>query len=115
MRHRTAYDSMVIFLYSSGKENLIPVDFRNTIPHSTKSTWRKIDYSRYRGFELRGSLDQSLQQAELYLRYRHLKNIHRAITKMFIAMCPLLDLIKPAVFQVKQHRELIVDTILRFK
>ncbi|MEW6470574.1 MAG: hypothetical protein AB1458_16810, partial [Bacteroidota bacterium] len=115
MRHRTAYDSLVIFLYSTGKENLLPVEFRNAIPYSTKSTWRNIDFSKYRGSELRGSLDQPLEQAELYLKYRELKAVHRALTRMFVSVYPLLDPVKTALFQVKQHRELLVETILRFK
>ncbi|MEW6468929.1 MAG: hypothetical protein AB1458_08400, partial [Bacteroidota bacterium] len=115
MRHRTAYDSLLIFLYSTGKESLIPMELRNTIPHSTKSTWRSIDFSKYRGSELRGCLDQPLEQAELYLRYKELKTVHRALTRMFVSVYPLLDLVKTALFQVKQHRELLVETILRFK
>jgi transposase InsO family protein len=74
-----------------------------------------VDYSKYKGSELRREFEQPLDQAVLYQQYRELKAVHRAVTKIFILLSPVIDLVKVAVFNVKQHRELIVDTILRFK
>lgn len=115
MRTRSSYDSFVIFLYNSGKEQLLPAEFRRSIPYSTQSVWRNIEYSKYKGAELRKEFEQPLDQAVLYKDYRELKSLHRAVTKIFILLYPVIDLVKTAVFNVKAHRELIIDTMLRFK
>jgi putative transposase len=114
VRRRTAYDSLVIFLYNSGKEQLLPVEFRKSIPYSTQSVWRNIDYSKYRGAELRKEFEQPLDQAVLYKKYQELKTVHCAITRIFILLYPVIDLVKSAMFKVKAHRALIVDIALRF-
>lgn len=64
MRTRKAYDSAVIFLYATGRENILPLKFRRSIPYSTISSWRKTDYSRFIGSEYRKILINAFDQLQ---------------------------------------------------
>lgn len=51
------YDTGIVLLYVLGKERFLPKSFRNTIPYSTISTWRKTDYTSYEGHQFRFLFD----------------------------------------------------------
>ncbi len=107
---RKKYDSFVINLYNQNKEHLLPVSFTQHIPHSTRSTWRNIDYDDYAGSEFRAIQNESLDYYELFLEYKNLKTVFRVIARTWITLSGILQ----TVLQKKrQYTEVFVNEIQR--
>ena len=97
------YDSSVIFLYATGNEALLPKEFRQQIPYTTISTWRKTDYSSYLGNEFRYFFDEAFEAADLKYKYRHLKRTMMSFAKSWII---LSNVIKPVLRKTKNNKQL---------
>jgi hypothetical protein len=100
MRHK--YDSSVIFLYTIGKEELLPQAFRKKIPYSTISTWRKNNYKTYVGHEFRKLFDQSLDLVKLKTRAENLNRLLWTLSKSWIAMSHIL---RPVILRAGEDRQ----------
>jgi hypothetical protein len=87
---KNKYDSSVVFLYSIGKEYLLPEYFRKQIPYSTIADWRKTDYSEYLGHEFRYFFDQALSNAELKFKYYHLKKTMMSLARSWVTLSHVL-------------------------
>lgn len=97
------YDSSVIFLYATGRENLLPKSFRKKIPYSTISTWRKTNYSEYLGHEFRQLFEHAFDAAAMAVEYERLKKISRSITKAWVK---LSFAVKPVIRSASKNRAL---------
>lgn len=67
-RNRSKYDFIIPFLYSLGKEDILPTEFRKSIPCTTVFGWRKESNLHYKGSEFRFLLQDSFEAA----RYKRL-------------------------------------------
>lgn len=105
------YDSSVVFLYATGNESLLPKEFRQQIPYTTISTWRKTDYSSYLGNEFRYFFDEAFESADIKYKYRHLKRTMMSLAKSWVI---LSNVIKPVLRKTKSDKKLqkkILDSI----
>src|SRR5689334_20463223 len=100
-RHK--YDSSVIFLYATGNEHLLPLEFRKKIPYTTISTWRKTDYSEYLGNEFRSYFDEAFQALEIKNKYEELKKTLMSIARSWVS---LASTIEPLIKQAGKDKEL---------
>ena len=107
---RKKYDSFVINLYNQNREYLLPASFTQQIPHSTRSTWRGIDYDDYAGSEFRAIQNESLDYYELFLEYKNLKSVFRVIARTWITLSGILQ---PVLQKKKQYTEIFVNEIQR--
>jgi transposase len=114
-QQRNRYDTFVIYLYNQGREDLLPAEFRNTIPESTKSTWRGLVFKNIVGFEYRYIYDNAIDKADLYAKYKKLQSVHSAITKIYIGLQHMFDLVKLPLYKVKEYKEQVIDIIQKFK
>ena len=87
---KNKYDTSVVFLYTIGKEHLLPLDFRKQIPYSTIADWRKNDYSQYLGNEFRYFFDQAFSSAELNYRYHTLKKQMMSLARSWVALSHIM-------------------------
>ena len=83
MRTRQRYDSSLICLYALGKESLVPRQLRAQVPHSTASTWRGVDLSRFVGHELRGFHGEAIDHYALLCKYRALRRTVCTIARVW--------------------------------
>lgn len=97
------YDSSVVFLYATGNESLLPKEFRQQIPYTTISTWRKTDYSSYLGNEFRYFFDEAFESADIKYKYRHLKRTMMSLAKSWVI---LSHVIKPVLRKTKNDKKL---------
>jgi putative transposase len=97
------YDSSVIYLYATGNEHLLPKEFRQNIPYTTISTWRKTDYSTYIGNGFRYFFDEAFEGAEAKFRYRQLKRTMISFARSWII---LATFIKPVLKNAGKDRQL---------
>jgi len=105
---KNKYDSSVVFLYSIGKEDLLPQAFRKQIPYSTISTWRKSNYKNYLGHEYRYYFDQAFSSADLNLRYLQLKKSMRSLARSWVTLSHiLLPIIKKSCNETVNQRKLL--------
>lgn len=103
---RSKYDSFIIYLYANGKESLLPEHFKKSIPHSTASTWRKIDYNSYLGQEFRYIQNESLEWYELLHEHKRLKTLVRTIAKVWISLSVCL-------YIKKNYQKILINEIQR--
>jgi transposase InsO family protein len=90
MSKKSKYDTSVVLLYMIGKEELLPASFRKNIPYSTIASWRKSDYTSYKGYEFR---DLFLDHSDYLLikkKYDDSCRLLRAITKTWLSVHELL-------------------------
>ncbi len=87
---KNKYDTSVVFLYSIGKENLLPEHFRKQIPYSTIADWRKNDYSHYLGHEFRYFFDQAFSNVELKSKYFQLKKTIMSLARSWVTLSHIL-------------------------
>ncbi len=97
------YDSSVVFLYATGNEGLLPREFRQQIPYTTISTWRKTDYSSYLGNEFRYFFDEAFEAADVKFKYRQLKRTMLSFAKAWVI---LSNVIKPVLSKTKNNKVL---------
>ena len=57
---RKKYDTSVIMLYLLKLEHLLPKEFRQKIPYSTITSWRKNSSKKYEGSQFRFLFDERL-------------------------------------------------------
>jgi hypothetical protein len=100
---KNKYDSSVIYLYSTGNESLLPKEFRQQIPYTTISTWRKTDYSSYIGNEFRYFFDEAFEGAAAKFKYRQLKRTMTAFARSWII---LSSVIKPVLKNTGKDKKL---------
>lgn len=81
MRTRKAYDSTVVFLYTTGREHILPLKFRRSIPYSTIRSWRKTDYSKFIGSEFRKLLLSAFDHLETQTELGNSKTLLFSITR----------------------------------
>ncbi len=94
---KNKYDSSVVFLYSIGREHLLPLEFRQKIPYSTISTWRKTNYGNYLGHEFRYHFNDAFKCLELESENKRLKSKLRSIARSWLTLSHLiLPLVKTA-------------------
>jgi len=100
---KNKYDSSVVFLYATGNENLLPLDFRRSIPYSTISTWRKSDLGKYQGHEFRYHFDNAFKSQQWLMEAKKLKQTLLALSRCWIA---LRSNITPALLKGRKDMEL---------
>ena len=61
------YDTLIPTLYHQRKEHLLPIEFRQSIPHSTASTWRNQTFMNFKGSEFIHMQREGLEWYELFL------------------------------------------------
>lgn len=81
MRTRKAYDSTVVFLYATGREHILPLKFRRSIPYSTIRSWRKTDYSKFIGSEFRKLLLSAFDHLETQTELEKSKTTLYSVTR----------------------------------
>ena len=73
METKKKYDSLVIYLYSTGREKILPWKFRQSIPYTTIANWRRVNYSAYIGSEYRELFEEAFRNAEMQQEYTSIK------------------------------------------
>jgi putative transposase len=112
---RNHYDSIIPYLFISGKEHLLSADLLKSIPYSTKATFKTYSINKYFGYEQRGILNEGIRTTELYQKYKHLKKVLKTVECLYIALSNLLDGVKTQLYQVKENKELILNLIQKHK
>lgn len=100
---KNKYDTSVVFLYSIGKEKLLPPAFRKQIPYSTISTWRKTNFGNYLGHEYRYFFDEAFKNFEYAAEIRKMKSLLMGISRSWLS---LSHIILPLVKQSNGNKEL---------
>lgn len=108
---RQKYDSSVVFLYATGNEALLPKEFRQQIPYTTISSWRKADYSSYIGNEFRYFFDEAFEVAELKFNYRKQKRALIAFARSWLTLSVFLKPVLKKVGKDKTLRKKLLDAI----
>jgi hypothetical protein len=75
------YDTSVTMLYLLRQEHLLPKQFRQKIPYSTISSWRKTPLESYEGSQFRFLFDVNWDVIELKRENRRLRCLLKSITK----------------------------------
>jgi len=88
--HRHKYDTFITYLYATGKEYLLPEEFRNLIPYSTASSWRNIIMDSYVGHEYRTIQNNSLQLYETLEKHKRLKRTVNILIRVWITVASFL-------------------------
>jgi hypothetical protein len=104
--HRNKYDTFIIFLYATGKEYLLPENFRNQVPYSTASSWRNIIISSYIGHEYRSIQNESLKLYEILEEHKNLKRTVMILFKVWLALAAF---IKPVL--KKTDNEIFINQL----
>ncbi len=102
------YDSALICLFAIGKENLVPEHLRALVPHSTASSWRKLDLSGLVGQELRSMHQEALDFHALLSRYQRLRSTVIVLTKAWVQVSEFL---LPTLHRQKQHAERLINAV----
>lgn len=106
---RKKYDSSVVMLYLLGKENCLPKEFRKQIPASTISSWRKVDYRSYLGYEFRFFFEESFDYTNIKQQLNDAQTLLRNIKK---AWSFLAEYIKQNIQFEKSNREIQKRVVL---
>lgn len=105
------YDSSVVYLYATGNEALLPKEFRQQIPYTTISTWRKIDYSTYIGNEFRYFFDEAFEGAQAKFKYRQLKRTMIAFARSWVKLSSAIKPVLRNAGKDKKLQENVLDAI----
>jgi len=97
------YDSSVVYLYATGRENLLPRSFRKQIPYTTIATWRRTDYSSYIGHEFRSFFDEAFEAAEVKYQYKQLKSTLLSLARSWLI---LSSVIQPVFRKTRNNKQL---------
>jgi hypothetical protein len=110
--NRKTYHTAILLLYASNREYLLPETFRDAIPDSNKSDWRNLSTDKFTGHEHVADLfEQGVLQKELYLKYRNLKKVHHAATRIYVSISDDLELFKHGFYRIQETRRKIVQAI----
>jgi hypothetical protein len=90
---------------------LIPAEIASNIPYSTKATWRGYDPEEYIGREQCKLFDEEIRYLKLYNKHKNIKPFLKAMENIYVTMATILDTVKLPLYQVKAHRETIIDLI----
>lgn len=71
MKTRTRYDTLIPYLFSIGKEELVPEKIRRKIPDANKSKWRRMAPARIAHSEMRLKLGELVAKAELQKQLKY--------------------------------------------
>ena len=104
---QTRYDTLIPTLYHQRKEHLLPIEFRQEIPHSTASTWRNQTSMNFKGSQFLYMQQEGIEWYELFLERQKLKRTVQVLCRVWITLAPIL---KP-VLQAKQHTALVFDQL----
>ena len=80
------YDTSVIMLYLLKQEHSLPKEFRQKIPYSTISSWRKSAYENYEGSQFRFLFDENWDVIRLKHENQKLKSTLRAISQSYLLL-----------------------------
>lgn len=114
-RTRNHYDSIIPYLFIIGKEHLLSCELLQTIPHSTKATFKTYSIDKYFGYEQRGILNEGIRTTELHQKYKHLKKILKTVERIYISVDYMIDGVKNQIYQIKENKELILNLIQHYK
>lgn len=114
-RSRNCYDTTLVYLFISGKEHLLPTELVNSIPYSTRATWKTYLKEKFVGHTQRNILDEGIRKTELYGKYKYIKNILAAVEAIYIALADMLDFVKTPIYQVKKYKARVLDLIQQYK
>ena len=109
-KKRVKYHSQVAWLYNQAKENLLPMEFRKTIPTSTISEWRSSTFESYYGYEYVTISRKELSYDELLQQNICLKKRLRTITRSWFMVSSIL---LPVLQKNKKHDELFLGEVQR--
>lgn len=99
---KNKYDSSVVFLYAIGREDLLPAEFKKKIPYSTISTWRKTDFSKYKGHEYRYYFNEAFKSFETQNENKRLRKLLLSLARSWITLSHLL---LPPVKEAEDNKE----------
>lgn len=85
------YDTSVIMLYILRQEQLLPKEFRKTIPYTTISHWRKTAYENYEGSQFRFLFDDNWDLIKLKHENQKLRRTLRALSRAYHMLKPELN------------------------
>jgi putative transposase len=91
-----------------GKENLLPPEFRKTIPYATIHDWRNDSISSYYGNEHVKIIDDGIRYAEIYKEYENLKKVCDGILKCWISVSKV---VVPILEKKKENTTLLLNSI----
>lgn len=80
------YDTSVVMLYLLKQEHSLPKEFRQKIPYSTISSWRKSAYENYEGSQFRFLFDENWDVIRLKHENQKLKSTLRAISQSYLLL-----------------------------
>jgi putative transposase len=112
---RKCYDTTLIYLFILGKQDLLPVDLLNSIPYSTKATWKKYPKEKFIGYAQCHILDEGIRKTELYHKYKHIKKVLNAVELIYTNVSSMLDFVKIPIYQVKENKDRVIDLIAEHK
>ena len=91
-----------------GKENLLPSEFRKTIPYTTMHDWRNDSISSYYGNEHVKIIDEGIEYAEIYNEYQNLKKVCDGIMKCWISVSKVII---PLLEKKKENTTLLLNSL----
>lgn len=114
-RSRNCYDTTLVYLFILKKEHLLPLDLVNSIPYSTKASWRRYLKEKFIGHSQRTILEEGIRTTELYSKYKHIKKVLAAVEFIYTGVSNMLEFIKTPIYQVKQYKEKVLDLIQQYQ
>ena len=113
--NKKKYDSSLVFLYSTGNENLLPAEFRKKIPYSTISTWRKTKYDQYFGNEFRYYFDDALKLSRLINENKKQRKTLYSIAKSWLILKEYIQPVLKIKSKERKVKRQIISVVLRMK
>ncbi len=114
-RKRKRYDTGVIYLYSKGKEHLLPQNFRDNIPAANRCIWRKKDFNSFEGSQFRYLIDALEERQYLRLKNRLLSKRIYGIARLFSSLYPVMKESFLKQFERDDSKRRLVEGILKNK
>lgn len=90
MKTRTRYDTLIPYLFSIGKEELVPEKIRRKIPDANKSKWRRMAPERIAHSEMRLKLGELVAKAELQKQLKYYRTALYGMSRAIIMLRPLV-------------------------
>lgn len=114
MRKRGFYDTSIILLVILNKEHLLPKELLQSIPTSTKNTWKHYSTDKFISHRQLQLFQDGIRNTEIYQKYQHLKKVQRCIEIIYISVADMLDHLKLPLYQVNQYKTLVIDLIQKY-
>jgi len=90
---------------------LLPSEFRKGIPYTTISTWRKTDFSKYKGNELRGLFDEAFQIRVYRNDYKKMRKAMLGFAKSWISISPMITPLIKTAGDDKHSQKNVIDAV----